>query len=64
MLVYNAVTELPIRRRLLLAAVVDREVTPVAVVLKHETQRQVDCEGAARDHKPCIVNALLSMTTS
>lgn len=59
-LVYNAVTEFPMRRRLLLALAVDLEVTPLAVVLKHETQRQLDRVAAVRDHKPCILKASLS----
>lgn len=59
MLVYRAVTEFPIRSRLLLAAVADREVTLLAVVLKHETQRQDDCDTAARDHKLRIIGSSL-----
>jgi hypothetical protein len=60
MLVYNAVTELPIRSFLLLAAVADLELTPLAVVLKHPTQRQDDCFETARDHNPCILRASLA----
>jgi hypothetical protein len=59
MLPYSAVTEFPIRSRLLLADAA-REVTPLAVVLKHPTQRQDDCFETVRDHKPCILRALLS----
>lgn len=53
-------TEFPILNFLLLAAVADREVTPLATVLKHETHRQVDCDGAARDHMLCIIGTSLS----
>jgi hypothetical protein len=58
-LVYNAVTEFPMRSFFLLAAPADREVTPLAVVLRHETQRQDDCDRAARDHKLCIIGTSL-----
>lgn len=60
MLVYNAVTEFPMRSRRCLAAVAAREVTPLAVVLRHPAQRQDDCLETARDHKPCILRASLS----
>lgn len=59
MLVYSAVTEFPSRRRFLLAAEVPLEATPLETVLKQETQRQVDCAGAARDQRPCILKSFL-----
>jgi hypothetical protein len=63
-LVYSAVTEFPMRRRLLLAAVAARDVIPVALVLRQGTHRQVDCVGATRDHRPCIIVAFLRGTPS
>ena len=60
---YKAVTELPIRSRLLLAAAADRDVTPLAVVLRHETQRQLDCDAAARDQRLCIIGSSLLVYT-
>jgi hypothetical protein len=62
-LVYSAVTEFPILNFFLLAAVADREVTPLATVLKHETHRQLDCDGAARDHMLCIIGTSLSRSS-
>lgn len=59
-LVYSAVTEFPMRRRLLLAAVAARDVIPGALVLRQGTHRQVDCVGATRDHRLCIIVAFLS----
>lgn len=48
-------TELPIKRRLRLAAVATLLETALEVVLRQDTQRQVQIEEAFRNQSPCIV---------